>query len=706
MLSFSFVPFVTFCESSGDMNAKGAILVVDDTPSDLRLLSATLTADGYQVVPADSGELALASVAARPPELILLDVCMPGIDGFEVCRRLKAREDSRDIPIMFISAFEERAERLAGFELGAVDFISKPIQREELLARVQTHMELRRLRIRLEQQADGLRQVNNRLQTELSERKQKEEALREIELRFRSLFENMLEGFAYCRMVYDERERPVDFVYLDVNRAFERLTGLKNVVGKPVFEVIPGIRESSPELFESYGRVAATGKPERFEFDLKSLGLWLSISVYSPGKGFFVAVFENITDRKRTEAYGEMGREVLQILNEPGDFQHSIERVFAALKARTGFDAVGIRLQDGDDFPYLVQQGFSPGFLLTENTLIARAADGGVCRDKDGNVCLECTCGLVISGKTDPANPLFSPGGSAWTNDSFPLLDIPPGQDPRLHPRNRCIHQGYASVALVPIRTKDRIVGLIQFNDRRKGRFTLNSIELLEGIASQIGAALMRKQAEEALRESELRFRSLFENMLEGSSHCQMLYDKHQRPVDFVYLDVNRAFEQLTGLKNVVGKPVSEVIPGIKETNPELFESYGRVATTGTPERFELFFTPLSQWRSISVYSPKKGFFVSVFENITERKQAEAEREQLIQDLQNALANVKSLSGLLPICASCKKIRDDKGYWSQVESYIQKHSEAKFSHGMCPDCAEKWYRELKELGLADPSKET
>jgi PleD family two-component response regulator len=91
---------------------------------------------------------------------------------------------------------------------------------------------------------------------------------------------------------------------------------------------------------------------------------------------------------------------------------------------------------------------------------------------------------------------------------------------------------------------------------------------------------------------------------------------------------------------------------------------------------------------------------------LAERKRTEVERDQLIRDLQSALANVKSLSGLLPICAGCKKIRDDKGYWSQVESYVQKHSEAKFSHGMCPDCLKKWYPELDLCALADPTKGT
>ncbi len=129
--------------------------------------------------------------------------------------------------------------------------------------------------------------------------KETAEQLRASEERYRSLFENMLDGFAYCRMLYDEQGRPDDFVYLDVNSAFEKLTGLKSVIGKKVTEVIPGVRESNPELFEIYGRVASTGQPERFETEVRSLGIWFSISVYSPAKEYFVAVFDNITGRRR-----------------------------------------------------------------------------------------------------------------------------------------------------------------------------------------------------------------------------------------------------------------------------------------------------------------------------------------------------------------------------------------------------------------------
>ncbi len=136
---------------------------------------------------------------------------------------------------------------------------------------------------------------------DITERKQANEAVRESEVRYRSLFENMLDGFAYCKMLYDDQNHPVDFIYLDVNESFERLTGLKNVVEKRVTEVIPGIRETNPELFEIYSRVALSGKSEEFEIDLKPLGRWLSIKVFSMRKEYCVAIFDDITKRKQAE---------------------------------------------------------------------------------------------------------------------------------------------------------------------------------------------------------------------------------------------------------------------------------------------------------------------------------------------------------------------------------------------------------------------
>lgn len=156
---------------------KGNILVVDDSHANLKLLTEILVAEGYQAQPADSGEVALASVVASLPELILLAICMPGMDGFEVFRRLKASDESYDIPIIFLSAVKEAEQRVEGLKLGAVDFISMPFQREELLARVRTHLELFQLRSRLAQKAADLRRANEQLLIEIDKRKRHEEKL-------------------------------------------------------------------------------------------------------------------------------------------------------------------------------------------------------------------------------------------------------------------------------------------------------------------------------------------------------------------------------------------------------------------------------------------------------------------------------------------------------------------------------------------------
>jgi PAS domain S-box-containing protein len=173
------------------LNGKGVILVVDDSPESLILLADILTAEGYQVRPADSGELAVAAAAAILPELILLDIRMPNMSGFEVFHRLKEQAETRDIPIIFMSASADTAERVEGWRIGGVDFVSKPFEKQELIARVGTRLELSRLQRRLEQlvaeRTASLETANQQLREELAERTRVEKALRESEARFRSM---------------------------------------------------------------------------------------------------------------------------------------------------------------------------------------------------------------------------------------------------------------------------------------------------------------------------------------------------------------------------------------------------------------------------------------------------------------------------------------------------------------------------------------
>ena len=139
------------------------------------------------------------------------------------------------------------------------------------------------------------------IKQDITERMRAQDAVVESERRYRSLFENMLEGFAYCQMLFDDRGHPQDFVYLEVNGSFEKLTGLKDVVGRKFSEVVPGGERSQPELIERYSRVALTGEPARFETEVAGLRMWFSVSAYAAGNGCFIATFDNITERKQAE---------------------------------------------------------------------------------------------------------------------------------------------------------------------------------------------------------------------------------------------------------------------------------------------------------------------------------------------------------------------------------------------------------------------
>ena len=161
---------------------------------------------------------------------------------------------------------------------------------------------------------------------DVTERRQIETALRASERRYRLLFDGMLEGCAYCQMHFDAEGRAVDWTYLAVNPAFSRLTGLEDVVGRRVLEVLPGIARENPELFETYGRVARTGRPEEFDVDFHPLGLRLHISAFGPEPDHFVAVFEDVTDaRVAADALRESEARLRQVTETGGEWVWEVD---------------------------------------------------------------------------------------------------------------------------------------------------------------------------------------------------------------------------------------------------------------------------------------------------------------------------------------------------------------------------------------------
>jgi PAS domain S-box-containing protein len=163
---------------------RNVILIVDDTPANLEVLFNFLADYGFKILVAEDGESAIEKAEYASPELILLDILMPGIDGFETCRRLKVNESTRDIPVIFMTALSETVDKVKGLQVGAVDYITKPLQHEEVLARVQTHLRLRNLTKQLQAQ-------NLQLEQEIKQRQQQQSALRQSEERFRQVIESV-----------------------------------------------------------------------------------------------------------------------------------------------------------------------------------------------------------------------------------------------------------------------------------------------------------------------------------------------------------------------------------------------------------------------------------------------------------------------------------------------------------------------------------
>jgi serine phosphatase RsbU (regulator of sigma subunit) len=141
---------------SDNNNENEALLLVDDNPTNLQVLYQTLETTGCKLLVAKNGETALSIAQKAAPDLILLDIMMPGIDGFEVCRRLKVNPDTANIPVIFLSALTETKDKVQGLQLGAVDYVSKPFQPDEVIARVNTHLTIHRLKREVEQKKDAL----------------------------------------------------------------------------------------------------------------------------------------------------------------------------------------------------------------------------------------------------------------------------------------------------------------------------------------------------------------------------------------------------------------------------------------------------------------------------------------------------------------------------------------------------------------------
>ena len=168
-----------------------------------------------------------------------------------------------------------------------------------------------------------------------------------------------------------------------------------------------------------------------------------------------------------------------------------LEEILGNIHTLSDCQSVGIRLENNGDYPYYVHEGFSDFFISKENSLCARDDEGNPILDEDNNPILECMCGNVLKGRFDPSLPHFTAKGSFWTNSTTQLLESTTEKEMLTRTRNMCNSSGYESVALIPTRSGNRTLGLIQMNDPRENMFTLKKIENYEFIADRVGSVVV-----------------------------------------------------------------------------------------------------------------------------------------------------------------------------------------------------------------------
>ena len=572
------------------------ILIVEDKEENAYYLRALLQGNGYQVESADHGVQALVMAGQALPDIVISDLLMPVMDGYALLRYWKADSRLKQIPfVVYTATYTEAEDERLAYDLGADDFILKPCEPEKFLARL------------LEVLSRDT--VSKPSMAGHEEIKEMDTLQHYSQILIRKLEEKTLQ-------------------LQDTNRALEKELTERRVIEKEILLKNTILQTEQETALDAILVIGEQG--EILTYNGKFLDLW--------------KIPESIMKlRLEQQALAHAARQVA----DPKAFLAQVQYLYEQRDAICNDE---FKLNDGR----LIQRYSAPvvgrdatyyGRIwyfrdVTEARHIQKSLLDSEQEQRQLVKVLELERSRLTSAqevaKIGSWEADLSTLGLIWSAQTYRIYEVDPTCfEPSyekfldlVHPDDREEVNAlfYASFTnKMPCSIEHRI----RFADGRI-RHVEERWQVVFDVDDKPVKALgtcqdisERKESEAALTASEFRYHSLIETMLEGYAYCCAVLDNDQL-VDFVYVEVNRAFHALTGLADVVGKKMSEVIPGIVKTNPEILECYGRVVRTCIPETFETFLTDLNIWLDLTVYSNDGKHFTAVFENITQRKESEA----------------------------------------------------------------------------------
>ena len=243
----------------------------------------------------------------------------------------------------------------------------------------------------------------------------------------------------------------------------------------------------------------------------------------------------------------ELLTKIIKILDEQISEKEAIKEITYLIKNIFEFDAVGVRLKKEDDYPYYVTVGFSGDFIEKENYLCARDKENNIIRGKNKSPVLECMCGVVLRGKTDPSYSFFTSYGSFWSSNTSELLETTTEKERQSRTRNRCNSEGYETVILVPLKTDNEIIGLLQINDRKKDKVDLEIVQFFESVGQTISVVLKRTSLLKQIEQNKIFMREI----IDSSPNLVFVKD-----IKGKYILANKAVAELYGttVKEIEGK--------------------------------------------------------------------------------------------------------------------------------------------------------